>query len=159
MKLVGTESYVSLAFDHDQRLVLRNYLVETPELFEQVKVSDEHNTHFTVICIRSVFNQKFVKIVGQENFVLKADEDELVNADQFIIYYGPDKNVGLKSKSTGNFVNILKLNNDSLVAASSDNLVDSLIFEYEYSELPLEYPVYDLVRSFQPQIQIATIEK
>ena len=106
-----------------------------------------------------MFNQKFVKIAGQEKFVLKADQDELATADKFIVYYGPNKNVGLKSKSTGNFVNILKLNNDSLLTASSNNLVDSLIFEYEYSEVPLDYPVYDLERTLQPQIQIATIEK
>lgn len=75
MNLIGTKKYASLAFDGSNDLVIRNYEVETPELFEKVLVTNSlslgSNKHFTVFCMRSVFNERFFIIDDMDNHKLK----------------------------------------------------------------------------------------
>jgi len=75
LKLIGTKDYLSLSFDDSENLVIRNYEVEIPELFEQVPAPFEYPSetrkYYTIICIRSVFNKKFFKIDPDDRFILK----------------------------------------------------------------------------------------
>ena len=74
LKLAGTRDYVSVSFDDTQNLLVRNYEVETPELFEKVLVPSSYaSSQFDLICIRSVFNLNFITIDEKNGAVLKGE--------------------------------------------------------------------------------------
>lgn len=79
LKLTGTKDYVSLESDDTNNLVIRNYEVLTPEMFEQVPAPGS-SSYLTIICIRSVFNRRFFNIEDSDNFILKGfDHINLIN--------------------------------------------------------------------------------
>ena len=73
-----------------------------------------------------------------------------------MVYYSESKNIGLKAISSGTFV---KTNKDKIVTAGPDDSSIFLIFEHEYFESPVDYPIYEVEAVSKIDVKMTPIER
>lgn len=131
-----------------------------PELFEKVSAPiDFPSNQFDLICIRSLFNENFLTVdESDKDSILKASVTDINKASQFMVYYGEGKKIGLKLASSGEFVKTKIINKDRIVTAGSDDS-SFLIFEHEYFEAPVDYPIYEVESTSRVDVQMTPIER
>ncbi len=77
-----------------------------------------------------------------------------------MVYYGPDRKIGLKSVASNSFVKTDIIKNDTVlvVGPAIEPFKDSILFEHEYYKMPNDYPVYDLDYT-RPEIKMGPLDK
>jgi len=112
------------------------------------------------VAITDMWFQDLLSELKAVVFFSQANEYDINKAAKFMVYYGPDRRIGLKSMSSGAFVRTAIVSNDTLVVAGPDvepSSKDLILFEHEFYETPSDYPTYEV--ESEPDIRMGPFEK
>jgi hypothetical protein len=130
LKYLQNGKYVTLAPDNNNLFASSSEIADL-ETFEAVDAPRKDSELFSIkslISIKSPVNGKFVSIKNSNE--LKANTDELNDAESFIIYYGPDSRVGIKSLSSKKFIQCEDIQKEAKLISKSPFFNSLVLFEF-----------------------------